>query len=52
MRIALHHAHPTPSVRLQLSASSRRLLLALGSAVAPYAVAALVVFAYHEQWFR
>lgn len=52
MKLALdlhsrHHTrHPHAAPRL------RETLRSLCSALAPYLIAALALFAYHEQWFR
>lgn len=50
MKLALP-AHTTPATHLQLPARSREWLFALCCTLIPYAVAAIGVFAYHEQWF-
>lgn len=50
MKLALP-AQPHHPLHFHLSDRARELLLSACRTLLPYAVAALGVFAYHEQWF-
>lgn len=52
MRLAAHPHHHIHMPQFHLSAGARLWLHAALSAAIPYLIAALVLFAYHEQWFR
>ena len=52
MRLATPTHHHIHMPQIHLSAGTRQWLHAVCSAALPYLVAALVLFAYHEQWFR
>lgn len=50
LSLDLHPGHHT--AHIHLGPRLRKALLAIISALAPYAIAALALFAYHEQYFR
>lgn len=52
MRLAAHPHHHIHLPHVHLSTNARRWLYAALSAAIPYLIAALALFAYHEQWFR
>lgn len=52
MRLATPTHHHIHLPQIHLSTSTRQWLQAVFSAAVPYLVAALVLFAYHEQWFK
>lgn len=53
MRTAVHsHHHTIHLPSLHLSKKAQLWLNALLSATVPYLLAALFLFAYHEQWFQ
>ncbi|WP_018605398.1 hypothetical protein [Uliginosibacterium gangwonense] len=53
MRTAVHaHHHTIHLPTVHLSKKAQLWLNALLSAVVPYLLAALFLFAYHEQWFQ